>query len=87
MESDFHKLMKDSVSHELAVEGYNMHLEPFDPPLERLSWNCFRPDILGVKNGESKLADETEHRGIKASFWATLDVSISHSGEAVSSLA
>ncbi|UCE10720.1 MAG: hypothetical protein JSW61_01955 [Candidatus Thorarchaeota archaeon] len=47
--------MKSTVSHELAEEGYIIHLEPWNPPLERLTWSCYRPDILGVKDREFRL--------------------------------
>jgi hypothetical protein len=55
MESDFHKLMKDSVASELSYEGYQLHVEPLNPPLDRLTWSYYRPDILGLKDGESKM--------------------------------
>lgn len=55
MESSFHRLMKGTVSRELVAEGYHLHLEPLNPPLERLTWSCYRPDVLGLKDGESKL--------------------------------
>jgi hypothetical protein len=47
--------MKVSVSDKLAAEGYNMHLEPTYPPLERLTWIYFRPDVFGIIEKESNL--------------------------------
>jgi hypothetical protein len=48
MENYFHQLMKDMVSTKLASEGYELHMEPSDPPIEGLTWESYRPDILGV---------------------------------------
>jgi len=48
MESDLHELLKETVLDELGREGYETYVEPSDPPLERLMWSYYRPDILGV---------------------------------------
>jgi len=48
MESSFHELLKDAVLDELKKEGYELYVEPSDPPMSRVEWNFYRPDIFGI---------------------------------------
>ena len=56
MESRLHGILKKAVFGELEKEGYRLYLEPLEPPLERLNWSQYRPDIFGV------LSDEVESK-------------------------
>ena len=48
MEGRLHKLFKGVVKKELLEENYVVYLEPSEPPLERLRWKSYRPDVLGI---------------------------------------
>jgi hypothetical protein len=41
--------MKESVSRELAGEGYSVFLEPPFAPSRFLSWVAYRPDLLAIR--------------------------------------
>lgn len=56
MESRLHELFKRAVFTELEREGYDLYVEPLEPPLSRLNWSQYRPDVFGV------LYDEAESR-------------------------
>ncbi len=58
MESRLHELLKKAVFEELEKKGYNLYFEPLEPPLQRLSWSKYRPDVFGV------LSDDVESRFI-----------------------
>lgn len=49
MESALHRLMKGAASRELAGEGYTVFFEPPVAPSRFLSWEAYRPDVLGVR--------------------------------------
>lgn len=53
MEGWFHNLLKQTVSKELKREGYTLYVEPIEPPLERLWWDAYQPDLLGIVSGEN----------------------------------
>ena len=55
MESELHGLLKEAICYELKKEGYDLYVEPSESPLEMLSWNYFRPDILGLICQETEL--------------------------------
>lgn len=55
MESDLHGLFKEVVYDELEKEGYIIYVEPSKPPLARLRWRYYRPDILGVTWKDTEL--------------------------------
>jgi hypothetical protein len=48
-ESDLHRRMKESVSRELAVEGYAVFQEPPYAPSRFMSWVAYRPDLFGIR--------------------------------------
>lgn len=48
-ESDLHRSMKRAVRVELEMEGYYLVEEPSWPPMQRVSWSAYRPDILGLR--------------------------------------
>ncbi len=48
-ESDLHRRMKERVSRQLAEEGYSLFLEPPYAPSRFLTWDSYRPDILGIR--------------------------------------
>src|SRR3990170_345463 len=48
MESELHGLLKEVICSELGKEGYHVYVEPSESPVEMLSWNYYRPDILGL---------------------------------------
>lgn len=55
MESDLHRLMKETVSRQLAEEGYTVFFEPPSPPSRFLRWEAYRPDLFGIRaTGESQ---------------------------------
>jgi len=41
--------MKESVSRELAKEGYSVFFEPPFAPSRFLSWASYRPDVFGIR--------------------------------------
>ena len=49
MESILHLRMKESVSRELADEGYTLFFEPPYAPSRFLTWASYRPDIFGIR--------------------------------------
>ena len=48
-ESFLHLRMKESVSRELAHEGYSVFFEPPFAPSRFLSWASYRPDLFGIR--------------------------------------
>jgi len=48
-ESVLHLNMKESVSRELAEEGYSVFFEPPYAPSRFLSWVSYRPDLFGIR--------------------------------------
>ncbi len=50
-ESVLHRSMKESVSRELAGEGYSVFFEPPYAPSRFLSWESYRPDLFGIRTG------------------------------------
>jgi hypothetical protein len=48
-ESVLHLRMKESVSKELAEEGYSVFFEPPYAPSRFLSWVSYRPDLFGIR--------------------------------------
>lgn len=48
-ESVLHLNMKESVSRELAEEGYSVFFEPLHAPSMFLSWVSYRPDLFGIR--------------------------------------
>lgn len=48
-ESALHIDMKESVSRELAEEGYSVFFEPPYAPSKFLSWFSYRPDLFGIR--------------------------------------
>jgi hypothetical protein len=48
MEGRLHRLFKRVVKKELLEEKYTVYFEPTEPPLVRLWWWSYRPDILGI---------------------------------------
>jgi hypothetical protein len=53
-ESDLHLRMKESVSRELAEEGYSVFFEPPYAPSSFLSWVSYRPDLFGMRGGPGR---------------------------------
>ena len=48
LESYFHVILKNAAVKELKKEGYKIYIEPREPPLERLYWSLFRPDVIAL---------------------------------------
>jgi hypothetical protein len=48
-ESILHRRMKESVSRELAEEGYSVFQEPPYAPSRFMSWVSYRPDLFGIR--------------------------------------
>ena len=48
-ESAVHRSMKDMVRRELEGERYTVIEEPLYPPGDRMSWDSYRPDLLGFR--------------------------------------
>jgi hypothetical protein len=48
-ESVLHLSMKESVSRELADEGYSVFFEPPYAPSRFLSWAAYRPDLFAIR--------------------------------------
>jgi hypothetical protein len=48
-ESILHRRMKESVSRELAGEGYSVFAEPPHAPSRFMSWVSYRPDLFGMR--------------------------------------
>lgn len=48
-ESELHRSMKESVSRELAGEGYSVFPEPPFSPSRFLTWDSYRPDLFGMR--------------------------------------
>lgn len=55
MESELHKKLKQAVARELHIQQYTVYHEPPEPPLSRLFWYSYRPDVIGVISNNSKL--------------------------------
>ncbi|MDA4113918.1 MAG: hypothetical protein OK474_07715 [Thaumarchaeota archaeon] len=49
-ESDLHRSMKSMVRSELELDSYRVLEEPPYPPLRRMSWTAYRPDLLGFRS-------------------------------------
>lgn len=54
MESELHRKMKESVRGALIQEGYKVYLEPQFDPSSFLTWEFYRPDMLGVRVADGK---------------------------------
>ena len=54
LESRLHELFKKAVFTELEREGYDLYVEPPEPPLSRLSWSQYRPDVFGILSNEAE---------------------------------
>lgn len=50
MESQLHKLHKETVAKELQKENYTIYYEPLESPLKLLWWHSYIPDVLAIKN-------------------------------------
>jgi len=48
VEGRLHKLFKGVVKHELLRQDYTVYMEPRAPPVKRLEWGPYRPDVLGI---------------------------------------
>jgi hypothetical protein len=55
MESQLHKLLKNTVTQELQYQKYTIYLEPQESPFKRMWWHSYRPDILGILSNNSDL--------------------------------
>ena len=55
LEGNYHKLMKMRVLTELRREGYELYVEPMKSPFERLIWNYYRPDLLGITTNQNSM--------------------------------
>jgi hypothetical protein len=55
-ESILHLSMKTTVASELTKEGYEVIEEPLWPPTRFVSWNAYRPDLIGLLDRDG--ADE-----------------------------
>ena len=53
-ESALHRGMKAVVASELTKEGYEVIEEPLWPPNRLVSWEAYRPDLLGVAQTDSR---------------------------------
>ncbi|UCH03177.1 MAG: hypothetical protein JSV20_05230 [Candidatus Bathyarchaeota archaeon] len=53
MEGQLHSLLKRTVFKELEKEGYALFIEPIESPLERLWWNSYKPDLLGIMSHDN----------------------------------
>ncbi len=53
MESRLHLIFKQRVMKELLAEGYSLYAEPVEPPVKRLSWSAYRPDVLGIQMSDN----------------------------------
>jgi hypothetical protein len=53
MESRLHRLLKKAVRVELKREGFTIYIEPMVSPNRRLSWDSYRPDVLGIVSTKS----------------------------------
>jgi hypothetical protein len=40
--------MKHVAIYELSKDGYRLFVEPSEPPLPRLDWADYRPDVVGI---------------------------------------
>ena len=57
-ESKLHRNMKAVVASELAKEGYEVIEEPLRPPDQFVSWEAYRPDLLGLAVAEDRREEE-----------------------------
>jgi hypothetical protein len=53
-ESILHRRMKESVSRELAGEGYSVFEEPPCAPSRFMSWVSYRPDLFGIRGSAER---------------------------------
>jgi hypothetical protein len=49
-----HRGMKAVVASELTKEGYEVVEEPLWPPNRLVSWEAYRPDLLGIAQTDSR---------------------------------
>jgi len=56
VEGSFHRFLKQAAFDELQEEGYDLYVEPAEPPLERIAWSLYRPDLLGLASGKTILS-------------------------------
>ena len=54
LESAKHTLLKRAAMRGLTADGYSLFVEPTNPPVNRLCWSAYRPDVLGVIYSESE---------------------------------
>ena len=54
MESDLHRAMKRIVRGELELDSYTVVEEPIFPPTRRISWEAYRPDLLGFRSDSQR---------------------------------
>jgi len=53
-ESPLHRSMKAVVASELVRNGYEVIEEPLWPPNRLVSWEAYRPDLLGIAQTDSR---------------------------------
>src|SRR2546422_9942899 len=53
-ESPLHRSMKAVVASELVRDGYEVIEEPLWPPNRLVSWEAYRPDLLGIAQTDSR---------------------------------
>ncbi len=53
-ESTLHRTMKAAVAFELQKEGYGVIEEPLWTPNRFVSWESYRPDLLGLVHSDGK---------------------------------
>jgi hypothetical protein len=51
-ESELHRSMKRMVRDDLEAESYRVIEEPLFPPVSWIHWDCYRPDLLGLKSDD-----------------------------------
>ncbi len=50
-ESRLHTVLKEAVRRRLRAEGFDVFLEPSEPPLPGVAWSSFTPDLMGFNEG------------------------------------
>ena len=53
-ESSLHLRMKSIMMKELKDEDYSVVAEPLSPPMARVTWASYRPDIMGYRSEEGR---------------------------------
>lgn len=78
-ESEVHRTMKAIVRAELEGERYEVVEEPLFPPGAKVTWESYRPDLLGYKSEkgdeELVLVECETHPNMKR-FWAKNHASV-----------